>query len=641
VLLGAIATATLLLAVGCSSCQRSEVVATLIEETGTVERDTKGAVGAWRPAAVHAEFFVGDGVRSGTSARAVLSLSNDSRLDLDQNTVIRFRDRRSGSKREHIDLEMGDATLEVGGEPLSLETDVGLAVINAGSRIALRRTDHGVRYEVSVGLARFDSPGGAMEVAAGQGLSIGIGAATIERLDVAGAAASASSAPPVAALPVVGGDAGAPPAAGGLVATTIVGGGASVRAPGATAFARLAAGSGSFAPGSLVRLASGTSADVDHGGQHATLRGAGDFVIAEAGKSFIQAQSGAVSFSGSGREVTVAVPGGSIVAKTGAKAEVRVKADVTQVSVTAGTVEVRSAAGTEELAAGEQGTIGAKGTTEVVGRGPGYMDFSTSAGASFAVHDPSPPTAIGFVTGAACPAGAVVELDRGRSRARGDGTVSILVPAGAHRYDVHCVDGAGVQSAIAATGTVAVLHDGGTARIPRTAPATLVDTDGRTYTVLYQNLLPKISVRWPGAPQAPSYTVTHAAPGGSSETHQASSPSFAFASGALREGSHRLTFEGGGARSKATTVDIRFDNAAPTATLTSPANGGFAPGASVTVSGVALEGWKISVAGAVLPLDSQLRFSGAATAPAGQRALAVLFENPHRGVHYYLRRAGR
>ena len=97
--------------------------------------------------------------------------------------------------------------------------------------------------------------------------------------------------------------------------------------------------------------------------------------------------------------------------------------------------------------------------------------------------------------------------------------------------------------------------------------------------------------------------------------------------------------EAGAARTKDTRVEIKFDNAAPTATLTSPANGSFAPGAAVTVSGAALEGWKISVGGKDLPLDDQLRFSGAATAPSGQRALAIEFVHPHRGLHYYLRRA--
>jgi hypothetical protein len=423
--------------------------------------------------------------------------------------------------------------------------------------------------------------------------------------------------------------------------TTHVVGGATVRAPGEKAFAKLS-GDGTIAAGSTVRLAAGATAEVDRGGEHATLHGSGDFVVAEAGQSFVQARGGSVSFNSATRETTLTVPGGSLVVKTGATADVKVKSDATQVSVKAGVVELHSESGTEQLQAGEQGTLGAKGVTEVIGRGPGYVDFTTSAGASFAVHDPSPPTAIGFATGGQCPEGAVVELDKGRSRARGNGTVAILFPPGAHKYDIHCVDASGVRSEVAASGSIAVIHDGGTARIPRTAPSTLVDTDGRNYTVLYQNILPKITVRWPNAPQGSSYTVTVVAPGGKSETHSATSPSYSFPSGALREGTHKLSFEGAGGHSKPTTVDIRFDNAAPTATLTSPANGSFAQGSGVTVSGLALEGWKISVGGRALPLDDQLRFSGEVTAPAGERALAVLFENPHRGVHYYLRRsAGR
>jgi ferric-dicitrate binding protein FerR (iron transport regulator) len=633
-----LATLALVLTAGCSGCRRSTSVATLVEATGAIERDTKAALGKWGPAALHAEFFVGDGVRSGKSSRAVLMLSDTSRLNLDQDTVIRFRDRPSGSKKEHIDLEMGDATLEVGGEPLSLETDVGVAVINAGSRILLRKTGDGVRYEVSVGLARFESTSGQTEIRAGQGVSIGIGSATIERYNVVKNAPSTSAPVPPAPAPDAGAMARTP---SGTVSTRVVGGSASVRAPGATAFSQLAAGDGRVAAGSTMRLPAGVSADVDQGGQHATLRGSGEFIVAETGKSFIQAAGGAISFSGTAKEVTVTVPGGSMIVRTGASADVHVKADATQVAVTAGAVEVRSATGTDELLAGEQGTIGAKGTTEVVGRGPGYVDFLTSAGASFAVHDPSPPTAIGFSTAAVCPEGAVVELDRGRARSRGQGTVGVLVSPGAHRYDVHCVDASGVRKDVATGGTISVIHDGGTARIPRTAPSTLVDTDGRNYTVLYQNILPKISVRWPNAPQASGYTLAHASPGGKSETLSSASPSYSFASGALREGAHRLTFEGGGGHSKATTVDIRFDNAAPTATLTSPGNGGFAPGATVMVSGAALDGWKISAGGKVLPLDDQLRFAGEVTAPVNERALAVLFENPHRGVHYYLRRAGR
>jgi len=119
------------------------------------------------------------------------------------------------------------------------------------------------------------------------------------------------------------------------------------------------------------------------------------------------------------------------------------------------------------------------------------------------------------------------------------------------------------------------------------------------------------------------------------------SPSYSFAVGALGEGEHALTFEGGGARSKSTSLVIRFDNAAPTASITSPADGSFAAGARVTVSGTALPGFVVSVGSETLEQDAQNRFSKVVAAPAGQGALPIRFAQPQRGVHYYLRRSAR
>jgi ferric-dicitrate binding protein FerR (iron transport regulator) len=622
-----------LFATGCR-CSKSEALAILVEEQGAIERDTASQVGTWSAAKISAEFFVGDGVRSGKASRAALTLSDKSRLGLEESTIVRFLEKPSGSKSERIDLQMGEATIEVGSEPLSLETDVGLAVIEPGTRLSLKKDGKGLRYEVSVGLARFEGKNGEKtDVAAGQGVAVAIGAAQLERYETKPAAAPPPSATEPAAAPP------APPPPSGDITARVQGNGATLRAPGATTFARLSAGESRFAAGSTLRLTGGTSTEVTRGGERATLRGAGEFVVGQEGQSFIQTQGGGIAFSGVTTEVQVAVPGGTIVVKTGASADVRVDKESSRVAVSAGSVELRGPSGTEQLSAGEEGTLGAKGTTGVAGRGPGYVDFVAGAGASFAVHDPKPPTAIGFSTGGACSEGAVVDVDKGRIRSRGNGVVSVLVPAGSHRYDVHCVTSAGVANESKAAGTVAVLRDAGTARIPRTAATTLVDTDGRNYTVLYQNILPRISVRWPNPPASSSFTLQVASPGGKSESHSSSAAAYSFASGALREGVHRLTFDaGGGGRSKTTTLELRFDNAAPTATLTSPGNG-FAPGSTVTVAGVALEGWTISAGGKELPLDAQLRFSGEVTAPSGERALAVQFVHPRRGLHYYLRRA--
>lgn len=624
----------------CSSCQRSEVLAEIEQESGSVDRDHARKVGVWEKAPLHAQFFVGDAVRSGKGSRAVLGLSDKSELVLEQNTQIRFLDTPPASGEHHFDVEMGQATLQSGADPLKLRTSVGVAVIDPGSRVVLEKGDKGMHYEVSVGTARFESGAATTDVHAGEGIVIGIGAAEIVR-DEPKKAPEVPASAPVPSAPAAPPDAGPPPAeaAESNVEAVVSGGGATMKKPGDAGFAKLKAGKAAVAAGSTLRLGSGTSVALSRGGEQATLRGAGEFVVGGAGAPLVTAQSGSVKVDHGKTIVSVAVRGGTIVADVGSSATVRVKSDGSKVSVSAGTVHLETDAGTADLHAGEEGTVAPKGDAEVLGRGPGYVDFGARAGDSFAVHDPSPPTSVGFAIGGTCAGDAVVEL-KGRAGARssGSGTIAILIPPGAHKYEVHCVGQGGIDPHPAAGGTVSVMRDAGTARLPRTAPGTLVDTDGRSYTVLYQNLLPKITVRWPNAPQAGSYALRVISPGGT-QSFSSGTPSYSFASGALREGVHRITFQAGSAQSKETSLDIKFDNASPTATITGPANGSFAPGSSVVVSGIAMEGWKVFAGGQELSLDAAMRFSAQAAAPGNERALAIEFVNPRRGVHYYLRRS--
>jgi hypothetical protein len=85
-------------------------------------------------------------------------------------------------------------------------------------------------------------------------------------------------------------------------------------------------------------------------------------------------------------------------------------------------------------------------------------------------------------------------------------------------------------------------------------------------------------------------------------------------------------------------VDIRFDNATPAASIVSPADGSFGPGAQVKVAGTAAPGSTVSVGGVELTQDDQHRFSGDVQAPSAERALAIRFVHPQRGAHIYLRR---
>jgi hypothetical protein len=273
--------------------------------------------------------------------------------------------------------------------------------------------------------------------------------------------------------------------------------------------------------------------------------------------------------------------------------------------------------------------------------GPGVVDFVAGAGDSFVVHDPKPPTSIAFVH-SGCDGELVLTLDPGKRprETGGRGRVSAEVSSGSHRYTVACLKAGETKGTRVADGSVAVFADAGSRRLARTAPASAVDTDGRRYTVLYQSLLPIISVRWPNAPTASAYTLRVESSSGA-RTFTSSKPSQSFAAGALAEGDHTLLFEGGGVRSKPTSVAIRFDNAAPTASITSPADQSFAPGASVVVSGSALPGWTVSAVGKDLTQDAQNRFSGDVSAPVAERALVIRFSHSSRGTHYYLRRSAR
>jgi hypothetical protein len=270
----------------------------------------------------------------------------------------------------------------------------------------------------------------------------------------------------------------------------------------------------------------------------------------------------------------------------------------------------------------------------------GYADISIAAGASIMVHDPEPPTAIGIDVQSQCPNVGIVELLRGSkavASAVGKGTTSLAIPAGKHDYQVRCLSESGELSEALARGNMTVVRDSGTEALAKTPPATGVNVDGRSYTVLYQNRLPAVTLRWPNAPTATSYVINVSSPDGPKQI-STTLPVHTMKSGALVEGTHQFQFQASNGRtSRSTTVAIRFDNAAPKASIRSPASGGFAPGGAVSVSGTALPGWKVSVGGTSLPMDSQHRFSGQAV--AGSRGLVLRFEHESRGVHHYLRRA--
>ncbi len=259
-----------------------------------------------------------------------------------------------------------------------------------------------------------------------------------------------------------------------------------------------------------------------------------------------------------------------------------------------------------------------------------HFDLVVPAGQSFKVHDPKPPAAVGFRIDEICRAGGRAELGQLRAEAREQ--INLSIPAGNYHYEIRCLDSPG---GVAAEGDVKVLRDAGTRTLPQFTPTAQVSTDGRRYTVMYQSRLPRVTVTWPGAPEAQSYTLQV------DETAiPTTAPSYRLNSGKLGPGTHQLTFRADTSpprQSRTTTVSVRYDAQAPAARVSEP-RGKFEPGSSVAIRGRALPGWSVSLFGQELELDGRRRFS---TEISTDGTLPIAFSHPKRGIHYYLRRPRR
>ncbi len=366
----------------------------------------------------------------------------------------------------------------------------------------------------------------------------------------------------------------------------------------------------------------------------------------------MHALSGKVTFESADRNVAVVVPGGIIVADSrepgGTRASVNVGSENTLVRVQSGKVEVEQPDKTQTLSAGQETTIANPKERRTPGsrpafvdNGPEFADFSVKAGESFIVHSSKPPVAIEFDFADHCPHGGIAQLIGKPMRSRGTKNARLLLNRGYSRYIVRCFNADGsAQTRAKKTGAITVLRDPGTAALPRKAPVSQVDADGRNYKILYQNQLPIVKVRWPNAPKAGAYIVTVAAKSPGNREFKTKRAEYSLKSGTLRDGKYRFSFKTADSRqmSKTTTITIRFDNAAPKITLREPKEGQFRVGESVNIKGVAAPGWKISLVNGTISTDEHNRFTGSVAYTSQYSSIALRVTHRRRGTHYYLRR---
>lgn len=614
-------------ATGCQSCGRAKPLAELLKSSGVVVRDTSTKPNEWTGAARGAIFEMGDAVRTERAATAELRLDDASLLGLEEQTLIRFLERRPGEQEQSFDLELGSASLEASPSGTQVRTAFGTARLEPGAKVRLSRSSDKLRYEVLLGSARLESADGSLvEAKRGESFEISLGQAVLEPV-IEQPSEPAPAEPPAS-----------PQLAAAEIRASVRGTRVKIAAPQSSEYSALPAGEVTVSPGSRIRIDAGSNVTITQGSSRAELTAGGTYLVG--GAQLVSAESGSLRIS-TEDTLLIRVPGG-VIETTRGSAVIRPRQGATEVKQESGLSHLKGTT-TEQLAPGEVGSIAPDGTVSVEGRGLSHADIDLQAGSSLVIHDPGPPSAVKFIFGKACEQG-VVRLQGkpsalpGPRAARGNGAVSLPIGPGSAEYALHCVDAQGKEGKALAKGSVTVIADAGHRAMPSQAPSTSVDVNGLGYTVLYQNQLPRVSLSWSKAPPSTSGFQLTVASKGRTMSYSTQQASYIFPAGALGPGTHTVHFTGGGHVSRKTKITIRFDNATPTASLATPVNTGAAPGGSVTIAGTTLPGWTATVDGKALSQDPQGRFSVTTSMPSSGHALQVWLNHPSLGSHVYLRR---
>ncbi len=587
-------------AVGACTKQRDPSIARLEQVVATVERSVAEDA-PWQPAAVGNTFVLGSAVRTGPASRARL-LVGKSTLNVDPESIVRFTRNPGHQAKPEMLIETGSVELESGDESV----DIGQATLEPNTRARLTRGPNGLTIAVTLGRALLEG----------------------EQLTILAAGQTTTVAKPGAAQPVPADARPGPERPTGPIQLKVTG------KPARRGSEALAVGEHAGNPGDAIDAPAGSTIEVIRGTSRAVVTGPARLEIGD-GDHLIALKAGGVALHAETTETIASVPGGSIHARAGGtEAQARIKGPATEIVVQRGETAIQTADGEQLLTAGESANLATTGALELTARVPQRAMVSINAGESPVLHDPHAPTAVRVKFGPECAAGGTVEVakDRSfkrvvaRSGGRGGGANVLLAP-GAYSYRVLC------GPAPSGQGTIRIAKDSGRAPLPKAAARTLVEADGREYTILYQNLLPELTLAWRNAPKRSSYTFVIKPRSGAERRWPSPTPQVTLRPGELAEGHYAMWVEGAsGGRSDQARIVIEFDNAAAFASIESVES----KGGKVLVKGTVIEGSTVSAGGSSIELDRHRRFTAELAPQDGEDGVSVRIAHPKAGVHYYV-----
>ncbi len=609
-------------AVACGD-KAPKTIAELIE---VVEGGAKKAKndGKWSTASKGDKFTIGDQLRTDDEGVARLIIGG-SKLRMGNNTLLEF-----GGKNI---VFFGEIEVDQGVSELGI--DFGDAEITTTGTLRISRRNDQLQFEVLVGDATITQLGDVTLLAAGDELGFDFGDGILEPIEK----------PTLdAGVPDAGLEPDAAVESRAAVTAMVSGKGVRVRGADGGKWAKLKPGEQSMASQSELEIKRRSKVVFTRGSDRVSVPGASLAYVDASNGSFVTLKKGRAEAHAEGAQVKVAVPAGTVELHSGGEVATNLRLEVgrqgTIVEMKTGKATLRVGSKVETIGIGESARLH-KGQIEVIDRAPSFSHITLGAVSGATLHVVKSPVNVRINFKDKC-ARAVVEVARGRNfgrpaqRRAGKGSAILVLTSGSHRYRVRCYAGDSLSKKPAFAGRLSVRRDSGSRPLPRGAPKNTIDADGRPYTVLYQNRLPAITIRWRGAPKASRYTLTVSGGKGKKVREvKSSKPQHTYKPGVFTEGSYDYWFVAGGKASRRSKLKISFDNAASTGYLSSPRPNERLSGSQVVVKGAAVLGWTVTVGGQKLALDKQYRFEE--SVPLAPDGLAVRFSHPKYGTHYYIR----
>jgi hypothetical protein len=184
--------------------------AELLEKDQRVERDFARAQNAWSNASSGDRLQMGDGLRTGTGAHALLALPGGGKLLVKSDTIVRFaKSLEQGAPGEQLEVLQGELTIETGSNALGVKTARGLVRLDRQSSIVVQADPRKTRFDVRIGRVDYSVDGGRKTAAAGSSFELDVLAASVETAPQPSAASTPAALSGKALAPDAGGAAGA------------------------------------------------------------------------------------------------------------------------------------------------------------------------------------------------------------------------------------------------------------------------------------------------------------------------------------------------------------------------------------------------------------------------------------------------